>query len=763
MTGEPATVLDGIARALRLAAAHDNDVEVAPCCVLWPDEAREWEPAIGQLVGSLTLFTLGEFNPAAGSGPAIWVRAQVDRRHEEPPVVYLPGVSRRVLRNPSEMPAELLPLLELQFRGTTFAHRNGRDWTLFAFLSSSDRGGLGIAITDDAGTRKALLAARDRVFVQPIDRLRREAPLKASFFNELLAPDVLADILEWLHDEAAFIASRDDDARRAFAERVSSRFGFDIGQGTVAAAKQLGDGATDPWRRAWNRYEQAPTAYPGIEDRLRAARPKKTSSGLLFDRPGTWPQDNEADELRLRADLIALRDMPAADARARIVSLEAEHGQRRDWVWAKLGRSPLAAALRHLVDLAERTSALPHGSIVEQVDAYVADGWKTDAAVLAALESVTTAADTASVEAAIQALYREWLEASAKRFQEAAKTQYAPGVVLDWPASTSVIFLDGMRYDVGQSLAARLERSAEVEVKPHLAALPTITANSKPAISPGAAGAVASAGLGPSAPGSATELTADGLRKLIANAGWQLLQDETGDATGRAWIEMGDLDELGHKQAPKLAQRIGLEVDRVAERILQLLAAGWKQVAVVTDHGWLYLPGGLPKVQIPVSIAGPNQRKGRCARLKPMANHDGIRMPWFWDSTVEFAMAPGIACFEAGKIYEHGGLSLQECVTPVVIARAAESVRGSTTLALRWRGLWAEVSVSDAPAGARVDVRTKAGDPTTSVLDDPIPITDEGTGRAVADDRYLETAAFAVVLDAAGNIVSQQQTTVGVE
>ena len=139
---------------------------------------------------------------------------------------------------------------------------------------------------------------------------------------------------------------------------------------------------------------------------------------------------------------------------------------------------------------------------------------------------------------------------------------------------------------------------------------------------------------------------------------------------------MGDLDELGHKQAPKLAQRIGLELDRVAERVQGLLAGGWGQVAVVTDHGWLFLPGGLPKVQIPAAIAGPGQRKGRCARLKPMADHDGIRMPWYWDPNVEFAMAPGISCFEAGKIYEHGGLSLQECVTPIVIARPAQGTAG---------------------------------------------------------------------------------------
>jgi hypothetical protein len=174
------------------------------------------------------------------------------------------------------------------------------------------------------------------------------------------------------------------------------------------------------------------------------------------------------------------------------------------------------------------------------------------------------------------------------------------------------------------------------------------------------------------------------------------------------------------------------------------------------------LPGGLPKVQIPAAIAETNQRKGRCARLKALADYDGIRMPWFWDSKVEFAMAPGIACFEAGRIYEHGGLSLQECVTPIVIARGSKAAAGEANLQLRWRGLWAEVSAERAPLEARVDIRSKAGDSSASVLlEGPIGLSKDGSARAIADDRYVGTEAFAVLLDETGNVISQLQTTVG--
>ena len=41
-------------------------------------------------------------------------------------------------------PAELQPLAELQYRGVLWSQKNGRDWTVNAFVQSRD-GGLGIS------------------------------------------------------------------------------------------------------------------------------------------------------------------------------------------------------------------------------------------------------------------------------------------------------------------------------------------------------------------------------------------------------------------------------------------------------------------------------------------------------------------------------------------------------------------------------------------------------------------------------------------
>src|SRR5205814_1183892 len=140
---------------------------------------------------------------------------------------------------------------------------------------------------------------------------------------------------------------------------------------------------------------------------------------------------------------------------------------------------------------------------------------------------------------------------------------------------------------------------------------------------------------------------------------------------------------LGHKQQAKLPALLVPEVDLLVERIGSLLAAGWSQITVVTDHGWLYVPGGLPKVDLPLYLTKDERmRKGRTGRLADGAIAPGGTVPWYWDPDVRMAVAPGISVFVAGPVYEHGGVSLQECVTPVitVTARTTTDTRGPVTL-----------------------------------------------------------------------------------
>jgi hypothetical protein len=90
-----------------------------------------------------------------------------------------------------------------------------------------------------------------------------------------------------------------------------------------------------------------------------------------------------------------------------LLALEDEHGERRSWVWAELGQSPLAGALLSLADLAWAVTR-PHGAGTpeELASRYTSGGWKADRTALEAISSVEIEKDSAAVRTAVEALYR---------------------------------------------------------------------------------------------------------------------------------------------------------------------------------------------------------------------------------------------------------------------------------------------------------------------------------------------------------------------
>ena len=83
---------------------------------------------------------------------------------------------------------------------------------------------------------------------------------------------------------------------------------------------------------------------------------------------------------------------------------------------------------------------------------------------------------------------------------------------------------------------------------------------------------------------------------------------------GGGWTECGSIDSLGHSLQIGLVHQLLPELERIAERVASLLQAGWHRVRVVTDHGWLLLPGGLPKVELAPYLT--ETKWARCARVK---------------------------------------------------------------------------------------------------------------------------------------------------
>jgi len=155
-------------------------------------------------------------------------------------------------------------------------------------------------------------------------------------------------------------------------------------------------------------------------------------------------------------------------------------------------------------------------------------------------------------------------------------------------------------------------------------------------------------------------------------------------------------------------------------------------------------------------------RKGRCARLKPGSTTDQPTVAWRFDPQVRIALAPGISCYTANQEYEHGGLSPQECVVPVVTVTSAVVAQPISIQSIAWKGLRCAVAIAGADAGSRIDLRTKAADAASSLSGGAKPLTVEGTGSLlVADDDRQGEAALIVVLAPDGTIRAQGPTVVG--
>ena len=796
------TLLHALLAAIQKAAEYNPNDAVAPAAVLWTDERREWERLVPRLRTLLPHFLVfGGYDKSTRTGPAIWLRCVLAGKIPDVawapgsvPIIYLPGVSRATLRATEECPNELKPLAELQYRGVFWSQVNGKDWTITAFLQTN-HGGLQLKIAKDQATATAIRRSIDKLVDVSVADLQAKAAtgeLNSTFFHLLISDDPVDDLLTWLSAPEDTREHWASDRWETMCSDCLKTYGFDATRdGPLVGAEKLGLQEKTSWKAAWKRFASAPSRYPGLIEQLRRAKPQGAALSLFESlRVESWPQDNESDETALRQALLKLTSQPDGEARKTLLDLEKNHRQRRDWVWAKLNLAPLANAIQHLDKLAEITQTpLSGATTADLVRVYTDSGWQADAAVLDALNAVSHPQDREAVCAAIAPVYSPWLRDAAELFQQRVAQEPLPGRSVPRleavPAGTCILFTDGLRYDVGQKLKDALEaKLGPVAVLHQFAALPSVTDTGKPAVSPVAVrieGTTVGEDFRPCvaqdessrhAPRDEghhaerddyTELTTARFRKLLEDDGYQVLDsDDVGKPKGRAWAEFGNVDDTGHHEGIGLARRIPELIGGLVQRVESLLAAGWREVRIVTDHGWLLLPKGLPKTDLPKYLTAT--RWGRCAVVKSSATVQLPCFSWHWGEDVRIACPPGIDSFIAGQEYNHGGLSLQECVVPQLAVQAGRQPQVSARIeSYKWVGLRCKIKVDGQFEGCKLDLRDKAADPATSLADEVRTVGKDGTVSLVvkADKDSREgTASFLVLLDPAGNAIEKTLVTV---
>ncbi len=743
-----------------------------PVALLWADADRQWVGLMARLQTALPqVFTLGPYKPTERTGPAVWLRCVVDRALPEVhvpdgvvPILYLPGVPRQALRAGEECPRELQPLVELLYRGRPWHQRNGRDWTVDAFLVSED--GLGLDVAQDARTREAALRSLVLLAETPLDGLRGHR-LEADDFDRLAVSDPMRDLLRWMGLGDAFRTAEGEARWKAFCGVCTSAFGLDPDTKSPGDAASALVESTEKWASVWQRFKEAPKLYPGVAQLLREL-PGQLRLG--FD-PERSPRNNDEAEQTLRKDLDAVAQLPHAAALAKVLALETEHGRRRDWVWAQLGESPLAVALEPLARVAAAASTTLGGATIDAaISSYAADGWRCDRAALEAMSSVK-AADITLVGNVVRALYLPWVDASARHFQglvqgaESSARSMVTGA--EHEKDSCLLFADGLRYDVAGMLRDRLEaKGLRTRLGHRMAPLPTVTATAKPfsTIAHDALdGGEDAVDFNPRMRGSGQPATAQRLRDDMARRGLDLLGEEIRPAkqgaTG-AWLETGRLDELGHKLGSRLAAHLETELETLVDQITGLLECGWTRIRVVTDHGWLLVPGGLPRIELPSHLAAT--KWSRCATVKGDAEPNVPIHSWHWNVHVRIASPPGAGSFAPNTEYSHGGVSPQECVVPELIVERGGASTSATIASVSWRGMRCRIGVTTNDPSVRVDLRLNWKQATTSIAASMKEVGPAGEASiAVSDDSHEGAAATIVVLDAAGNVLDRKPTTVG--
>ena len=771
MKAKASSVIDAVVTRLREQAKRFNSsLESAPVAVLWTDERRDWEAVLPNFKSAMAeLFSLGDFKPDARSGPGVWLRMVADRQAgglapDQVPVIYLPGVGngslRTDLRTLKDDP-QLAPLAELQYRGTFWRQDNSKDWTLRAFFESK-RNGLGMPVKGDLETLAALKLALPKLLGRLLVTLDGRT-IDREFLDDILNPNPDDDVLRWLVDPSGMQTEK-GEAWGGFVASVRARYGLDLGKGVLEGASAvLAAGESDEAYRLWETFVRRPHEQPGLYEVFKGV-PNKD----LLASPERYPRENETDEQALAQALKEVAGLETAGAAARILALDKRHAPRRASVWATLGRAPLAQALLPLATVAQAVlQAVVGGTVVHQAQAWAREGWMVDAAAMAALELAQRSNREAEVEPALAALYRPWLQRAAEAFQQRVLTEGYPARADDVvPDGTVLVFVDGLRLDLARQLEKTLQATGlVVELQHRFTSVPSVTSSGKVWCSPGHAAAQAFAGATGFDPvlrlaGSAADYTAERLRRVIQAQGYTLVDADAPDiATGRGWAEsLDDIDSDGHKKGLRLAEEAPRHLAKLAKAVERLLGAGWKRVRVVTDHGWLLLPGGLPKVELPAKLT--ETKWARCAVVKDAASAvDAMTLPWSYGPEVRIALAPGIGAFRANQVYDHGGLTLQECVVPMMDISSLESVAGRPALkAVAWNSRKTICTVEAASAEGLTVALERLG----SAVGEAGEVDAHGKGRVVLDEvDALVGEVVSVVLRRDGQRVAEEQLKFG--
>lgn len=320
------------------------------------------------------------------------------------------------------------------------------------------------------------------------------------------------------------------------------------------------------------------------------------------------------------------------------------------------------------------------------------------------IEPMAVAAVRGHYEDAVRRMTEGYVKALAKDGWSVLKvlhhTRIWPDVVASRARPVAYVFVDAMRYEMGFELAERLGMANEVQLRPAMASLPSITPVGMAALLPGSAASfsvVEQAGrLGARIEGVFMRDRAARQRFLsgkapgvvslelddVVSSSAKQLKKRIGEARLIA-IHSTDIDGAGENPISTAAARRIMDhvIGDLARCLKNLQAVGVDDAVITSDHGHLFFDDDRPTAMRMDAPGGETvDLHRRCWIGRGGATPSGaVRVSGAtlgYDTDLEFVFPISTAVFKAGGdlAFHHGGPSLQEMVVPVLAVKAKRRV-----------------------------------------------------------------------------------------
>lgn len=387
------------------------------------------------------------------------------------------------------------------------------------------------------------------------------------------------------------------------------------------------------------------------------------------------------------------------------------------WIDRDVTRLTVWQACRLMLDLgiaAERANGRmkkANGDPAAWVERYVAaeDGWHHLDRIQRRLEAILPELEDEIPERAIgrvRAIYEDAVRRMSEGFLSAFdkcgctipgvlhQTRVWSELVQSLPKPVALVVVDAMRYEMGAELAERIANFGEVQLRPAIAALPSITPIGMAALLPAASSdftiATQNGKFGANVGGTflpdlsarlkylkakvpdLLDLTLDdalsgttkSLRKRLGSAKMILIRSTEIDAAG---------ENTGTVSARRIMERV---IEDIARCLQRLAAAGIENVVITSDHGHLFFASDRdPSMRIDAPGGDTVDLHRRCWTGKGGTTPPGsIRIPGSklgYATDLDVVLPASTSVFKSGGdlAYHHGGASLQELVVPVIKTR----------------------------------------------------------------------------------------------